>query len=163
VPTRLGSRHNLKVELALVDADWQARLGEPGYAKRILADARPHLAHRALHSFVEAYYVTADRLATHPPTVEVDEAAFVKECFGVARQRRLQRRLRSSDSISTEVFRSALKVAAHRRLVEPGDEELAERRRAFAAELAEPLARLESMRDLAASDTELAINGEVPS
>jgi len=151
-PDKVEFRHNLKTELALIDADWSAKLGDSCYAKHILADARPHLAHRALHSFVEAYYVTADRLAALPPADKVDETAFVKECFGVARQRRLQRRLRSSDSISTEVFRTALKVAAHRGLLGPGGDQLAQRRHAFAAELAELLSRLESMRDLAASD-----------
>jgi glycerol-3-phosphate O-acyltransferase len=154
-PDKAEFRHNLKAELALIDADWPARLREPCYAKRILADARPHLAHRALHSFVEAYYVTADRLAAHPSAAKVDEATFVKECFGVARQRRLQRRLRSSDSISTEVFRTALKVAAHRGLLGPGGEQLAQRRHAFATELAELLERVEGMRDLAASDAEI--------
>jgi glycerol-3-phosphate O-acyltransferase len=161
-PDKVEFRQNLKAELALIDANWPARLGEPSYAKSILADARPHLAHRALHSFIEAYYVTADRLATQPPTAEVDEAAFVTECFGVARQRRLQRRLRSSDSISTEVFRTALKVATHRGLLGPGGGQLATRRRAFAAELAELLERLEGMRDLATSDAEIAITGEGP-
>jgi glycerol-3-phosphate O-acyltransferase len=159
-PDKAEFRQNLKAELALIDAEWRARLGEPGYARCILADARPHLAHRALHSFVEAYYVTAERLSTRPPTAEVDEAAFVTECFGVARQRRLQRRLRSSDSISTEVFRTALKVATNRGLLRPGDEQLAERRRAFAAELAELLERLERMRELAASDAEIALDAE---
>jgi glycerol-3-phosphate O-acyltransferase len=104
--------------------------------------------------------VTADRLATRPATAEVDEAAFVTECYGVARQRRLQRRLRSSDSISTEVFRTALKIAAHRGLLGPGNEELAVRRHAFAAELAVLLERLESMRELAASDAEIPLDAE---
>jgi glycerol-3-phosphate O-acyltransferase len=155
-PDKAEFRQGLKAELALIDADWASKLSEPSYAKHILADARPHLAHRALHSFVEAYYVTAERLAARPPARPVDENVFIAECFGVARQRRLQRRLRSSDSMSTEVFRTALKVAAHRNLMGPGGEELAQRRRAFADELAELLDRLESMRDLAASD------GQVP-
>jgi glycerol-3-phosphate O-acyltransferase len=159
-PDKVEFRASLKAELALIDADWLAKLREPCYATRILADARPHLAHRALHSFVEAYAVTATQLAAQPPAKKIDEAVFVKECFGVARQRRLQRRLRSSDSISTEVFRTALKVAAHRGLLGPGGKRLDERRQAFAAELAELLERLESMRDLAASDADIAINGQ---
>jgi glycerol-3-phosphate O-acyltransferase len=154
-PDKAEFRQGLKAELALIDADWASKLSEPCYAKRILTDARPHLAHRALHSFVEAYFVTADRLAAHSPARWIDENAFIAECFGVARQRRLQRRLRSSDSISTEVFRTALKVAAHRDLLGPGGEDLAQRRRAFAGELAELLERLESMRDLAASDAQI--------
>lgn len=162
-PRKAEFRHNLEAELALIDADWLSKLSEPSYAEHILADARPHFAHRALHSFVEAYYVTADRLAALLPSADVDEAAFVQECFGVARQRRLQRRLRSSDSISTEVFRTALKVAAHRGLLGPADEQLVERRRAFAAELAGLLERMERMRDLAASDADIAMRAQASS
>jgi glycerol-3-phosphate O-acyltransferase len=160
-PDKAEFRQGLKAELALIDADWSSKLSESCYAKRILADARPHLAHRALHSFVEAYCVTAERLAAHPPARRIDENGFITECFGVARQRRMQRRLRSSDSISTDVFRTALKVAAHRNLMGPGGEDLARRRRAFADELAELLERLERMRDLAASDGQISDRTEV--
>jgi glycerol-3-phosphate O-acyltransferase len=145
-------RANLQAELAVIDPDWATSVTVPGSAQRMLAAARPHFADRALHSFVEAYFVTADRLAARRPTDTIDEAVFVRECFGVARQRRMQRRLRSSDSISTEVFRTALKLAAHRGLRGPGGAELAERRAAFAAELAELLERLETMRGHARSD-----------
>jgi glycerol-3-phosphate O-acyltransferase len=162
-PEKAEFREQLKAESALIGADWAGELGQSGAAERILTNARPHLAHRALHSFVETYYVTADRLAAHPPAKKVDETAFIKECFGVARQRRLQQDLRSSDSTSTEVFRTALKVAAHRGLLGPGGEELATRRRAFAAELAELLERLDVMRDLAASDGEITPTHEVRS
>jgi glycerol-3-phosphate O-acyltransferase len=158
-PDKAEFRSGLEAELVLIDADWSRKLGQPGYAKRTLADARPHLAHRALYSFVETYYVTADRLAAHPPAERINDDMFITECFGVARQRRLQRRLRSSDSISTEVFRTALQLAAYRDLLDPGGEQLVRRRRVFAAELAELLERLEDMRDLAASDGE----SEVPS
>jgi len=162
-PRKAEFRQNLAVELALIDPIWSRKLGEPGYAERVLADARPHLAHRALHSFVETYYVTADRLAARPPAERIDEKAFVVECFGVARQRQLQQRLHDSGSISTEVFRTALQVAAHRGLLGPGGEELTQRRRAFAAELAELLQRLQGMRDLAASDAQIPQRSDVPS
>jgi glycerol-3-phosphate O-acyltransferase len=150
-PDKAEFRRGLEAELALIDADWASKLSQPGYARRMLTDAHPHVAHAALHSFIEAYYVTAERLAARLPAQRLDEKAFVAECFGVAQQRRLQRQLRSSDSISTEVFRTALKAAAHRDLLGPGGEDLARRRRAFASELAELLDRLEVLRDLATS------------
>jgi glycerol-3-phosphate O-acyltransferase len=148
-PDKAEFRQGLKAELALIDADWASKLSRPGYAARILNDAQPHVAHAALHSFIEAYYITAERSAGRLPAQRLDEKAFIAECFGVAQQRRLQRQLRSSDSISTEVFGTALKAAAHRDLLGPGGEDLARRRRAFATELAELLDRLEKMRDLA--------------
>jgi glycerol-3-phosphate O-acyltransferase len=162
-PDKAEFRQGLKAELALIDADWTSKLSQPGYAARILTDTHPHVAHAALHSFIEAYYVTAERLASRLPAQRLDEKAFVAECFGVAQQRRLQRQLRSSDSISTEVFRTALKVAAHRDLLGPGGEDLAKRRRAFAGELAELLDRLEKMRDLATSLGRPPGANEVPS
>ena len=162
-PDKAEFRQGLTAELALIDSDWASKLSQPGSARRILTDAHPHVAHAALHSFIEAYYVTAERLASRLPAQRLDDKAFIAECFGVAQQRRLQRRLRSSDSISTEVFRTALKVAAHRDLLGPGGEDLAKRRQALARELAELLDRLEKMRDLAASLGRPRGANEVPS
>jgi glycerol-3-phosphate O-acyltransferase len=162
-PDKAEFRQGLKAELALIDADWVSKLSVPGYAARILNDAQPHVAHAALYSFIEVYYITAERLAGRLPAQRLDEKAFIAECFGVAQQRRLQRQLRSSDSISTEVFGTALKVAAHRDLLGPGGEDLAKRRRAFARELAELLDRLEKMRDLATSLRRPCHGNEVPS
>jgi glycerol-3-phosphate O-acyltransferase len=115
----------------------------------MLADAEPHLAHRALASFVESYAVVADRLAAAPPNREIDVESFVLECFGAARQRRMQQRLRNSDSVSTEVLRNAIRAAAHRDLLGPDGVELVERRQAFAQELAELRSRLDKMQKLA--------------
>ena len=151
-PDKVEYRENLKSELSLIDEGWSQQITEPDHARRMLAEARPHLAHRALASFVETYAVVADRLAATPPELEIDADAFVLESFGVARQRRMQQRLRNSDSISTEVLRTALRAAAHRDLLGPGGAELAARRQAFAAELGELRARLAEMRGLARAD-----------
>ena len=86
-PDKAEFRRGLEsFELALIDADWASKLSRPGYARRILTDAHPHVAHAALHSFIEAYYVTAERLAARLPAQRLDEKAFVAECFGVAQQ-----------------------------------------------------------------------------
>ncbi|MGH9138421.1 MAG: glycerol-3-phosphate 1-O-acyltransferase, partial [Acidimicrobiales bacterium] len=86
------------------------------------------VAHRVLRSFLEAYLVVADRLAASDPRTAIDEDEFVEECEGVARQYRLQQRIGSGDSISRELFRTALQLAANRDLVDPGRDELGERR-----------------------------------
>jgi glycerol-3-phosphate O-acyltransferase len=149
-------RANLEAELALIDPGWAGKLNDADFAETMLAGTRPHLAHRVLHSFLEAYSVTAARLAERPSAKDIDEAAFVQECYGVSRQRRMQRRLRSSDSMSTEVFRTAMKLVAHRGLRGPGGAELSQQRHDFAAELAELLDRVERMRELAIADAEAA-------
>jgi glycerol-3-phosphate O-acyltransferase len=151
-PEKDEYRENLKAELSRIDPEWEQHLAEPDGAALILARARPHFAHRTLHSFLEAYFVTAGRLAARLPSQPIDETELVSECLGVARQRRMQHQLRSSDAISTEVLRTFLRLAAHRGLMGPGGAGLAERRRAFAAELAELVGRLDTMRDLAMTD-----------
>ena len=99
--------------------------------------------------------VVADRLAAHPPG-PVAEPAFLNECIGVGRQYRLQQRIHSTESISKELFRSALALAAGRGLLAaPGDDagvgpgDVARRREAFAVELAEVVDRVDSLRRLA--------------
>jgi len=154
-PDKAEYREELKYELSLIDEAWSQHITDPEHAHRMLADAEPHLARRALASFVESYAVVADRLAGMPPEQQINEKTFVLESFGVARQRRMQQRLRNSDSVSTEVLRNALRAAAHRELLGPGGAELAERRQAFARELGELRARLAGMHKLASEHEDL--------
>ncbi|MHC1563610.1 1-acyl-sn-glycerol-3-phosphate acyltransferase [Actinomycetospora sp. C-140] len=153
-PDKQAYRENLESELALIDEGWAQRITDPDRARRMLAQAEPHLAHRVLASFVEIYAVVADRLATTPPDATIDVNAFVLECFGVARQRLMQHRLRTSDSVSTEVVRTALQAAAHRQLLGAGGPELSRRRQEFARELGALRARLAEMAQLAREQEE---------
>jgi glycerol-3-phosphate O-acyltransferase len=88
-----------------------------------------------LRPFVEAYLIVAERLEHHEPAECLDEEAFLDECLGVAHQRRLQRRLASGESISLELLRVGLRLAAHRNLLGPGGDELTARRGEFADEI----------------------------
>jgi glycerol-3-phosphate O-acyltransferase len=54
----------------------------------------------------------------------------------------LQGRLHGPESLSRELFASALKLAANQDLLGPGGDDLAQRRRAFAERLHEEVARL---------------------
>jgi glycerol-3-phosphate O-acyltransferase len=148
-PAKGVFRRELEHELSLIAPDWRTGFADLDGLRTMLAHARPHVAHRALHSFLETYVVLAERLAAHGTEEAVDEDAFIAECFGVARQRRLQHRLRDADAISTEVLRGAWRLAAHRGLVTPGGAELAKCRAAFAGELRGVLDRLDRMRELA--------------
>ena len=106
----------LRAELAILDPDWERKSGDRSAIATGLAELPLLLGHRVLGSFLEAYMVVADRLAAHPPG-PVDEAAFLDECIGVGRQYRLQQRIHSAESISKELFRSALALAAGRGLL----------------------------------------------
>ena len=99
-----------------------------------------------LTSFLEAYLVVAERLAARDARSPVQEQDFITECLGVAHQYRLQRLLTSTESISRELFATALKLAANRDLVDPGRDELAERREAFAVEIRTLVGRVQRIR-----------------
>jgi glycerol-3-phosphate O-acyltransferase len=154
----------LRAELAILDPDWERKAEDPTAIATGLAELPLLLGHRVLGSFLEAYMVVADRLAAHPPG-PVDERSFLDECIGVGRQYRLQQRIHSAESISTELFRSALALAAGRGLLadpdnDPGD--IARRREAFAAELGEVVDRVDSLRRLAVATLERTTAEEGP-
>ena len=57
----------------------------------------------------------------------------------------LQHRIRSAESVSQVLFGNALRLARNRELLAPGDGELGEHRRAFAAEIREALRRVDAV------------------
>src|SRR5207245_5403550 len=109
----------------------------PAAAERWLERARPHVAHLVLRPFLDAYSVVAGQLATADASEEFDEQQFLTGCLRVGRQWALQRRLASEESVSAEMFATALKLARHRELVVSDDPTLSKRRKAFADELRE--------------------------
>ena len=78
----------------------------------------------------------ADRLAAQPVDAKIDKKALTEECLRVGRQYVLQQRLGNPECVSREVFGNALSLAANRDLLTPGAPDLAQRRQAFADELA---------------------------
>jgi glycerol-3-phosphate O-acyltransferase len=148
----------LRAELAILDPDWERKAGDPTAIATGLAELPLLLGHRVLGSFLEAYMVVADRLAARPPG-PVDEASLLDECLGVGHQYRLQQRIHSTESISKELFRSALALAAGRGLLEP---DASEGREAFAAELREVVDRVDSLRRLAVAALERTTAEEDP-
>ncbi|HEV3365327.1 MAG TPA: hypothetical protein VG795_14555, partial [Acidimicrobiia bacterium] len=149
----------LRAELAILDPDWERKVADPTAIATGLAELPLLLGHRVLGSFLEAYVVVADRLAAHPPG-PVDEKAFLDECIGVGRQYRLQQRIHSTESISKELFKNALSLAAGRGLLaEPGSDpddaaDLIRKRAVFASELGEVVERVDSLRRLAVAALE---------
>lgn len=117
----------------------------PGGAADLLARTDLRIAHLTLRPFLEAYAVVADELAAVEPGVAVVEKEFLSWCLRVAQQQAMQRRLASRESVSTEMFATALRLARHRGLLDPADvaggaggaaeEELTARRRGFADEV----------------------------
>jgi glycerol-3-phosphate O-acyltransferase len=150
-PRKRTFADDLRTELGILDPGWEQRPAEPEEIRAMLMQAPVHLAHRVLGPFAEAYEVVADRLAARDPRSPVDEPAFLAECVGVGRQHLMQRRLDTPESISRELFRGALRLAANRDLVDPGRDELRVRREAFAAEVRDVVRRIRVIRAVALS------------
>ncbi|HWC20680.1 MAG TPA: lysophospholipid acyltransferase [Flexivirga sp.] len=123
---------------------------DPDAAARMLASARPHVAHLVLRPFLDAYLVLADRLAEQGDAA-VDENDLLQETLAVGKQWALQRRIASAESVSLELYKTALALARHRGLLEAGDD-VAARRQAFAAEIADSVRRVALISQLAGQD-----------
>lgn len=115
----------------------------------LLEKADVLLAHLVLRPFLDAYHIVADRLAAYDDE-SFDEDVFLAECLEVGKQWELQRRIASAESRSMELFKTALRLARHRELVD-GFEDLhiARRRRAFADEIATAVRRVNTIAALA--------------
>jgi glycerol-3-phosphate O-acyltransferase len=151
-PRKRTFADDVRTEMAILDPDWEQRPEESREIRALLERAPTLLAHRVVAPFVEAYGVVANRLAARDAGEEVDERAFIGECVGVGRQYVLQLRLDSPESVSRELFRGALRLAANRDLVEPGGDDLRRAREAFAAEIEDVVRRVAVIRALARSE-----------
>jgi glycerol-3-phosphate O-acyltransferase len=140
-------RRQVRAEMDRHEPSWEERLRDgPDSADALLAGMRPLVSHVVVRPFVEAYRIVADVLV-HDDGL-VDEAEVVRRALGLGRQYVAQRRLRSSESVSALLFRTALQLAGNRGLLEPGDD-LAARRAAFLAELRDLVRRLDQIENLA--------------
>jgi len=94
------------------------------------------VAHLVLRPFVDAYRVVAEELVNLGPGRDVDEQQLLKRCLRLGRQWSLQHRI-TEESVSGEMFSTALKMARHRGLVdlEGAADDVADRRAALVAEL----------------------------
>jgi glycerol-3-phosphate O-acyltransferase len=124
----------------------------PDDAQRWLERLRPHVAHLVLRPFLDAYWVVAEQLAAADASEELDEQQFLAGCLRVGRQWALQRRLASEESVSAEMFRTALQLARHRGLLKSDDPGLSKRRKAFADELREVRRYVAEIADLASRE-----------
>ncbi|MFE4457622.1 glycerol-3-phosphate 1-O-acyltransferase [Nocardia tengchongensis] len=139
-PERAEFTSQLNAEMLRVDPEWHNRTAAGTLGSEILArlaDSGFMMAHRVLRSFFDAQLVVAERLAARDPVTDVDRKALIDECLQVGKQMLLQQRLHSPESVSSELFGSAVKLADNHGLLTPAGDpaDLAARRSAFAAEL----------------------------
>ena len=146
-PGRAGFEEDLRTELELLVGEGVSDM-TPERARELLVSARPHLAHLVLRPFLDAYLVLADRLADRGDS-PVEEDDLMADALAVGRQWALQRRVASAESISLELFRTAVALARHRGLLE-GGEGVGTAREAFAAELRDSVRRVNIIGEIAA-------------
>ncbi len=128
-----------------VDQSWRC---DSEQAADLLGKADMLVAHLVLRPFLDAYLVVADRLAAEPPDpAPVDETRLLADCLAVGQQWLLQHRITSAESVSLELFRTALRVAGKRQLL-IGRAEAAGRQE-FRDEVAADVHRADAIAELA--------------
>ena len=145
-PERDPYREQIGAELRRLDPGWETADG-----RQVLCAAPLLVAHRVLRSFVDAQLVVAERLAARDPRTPVETPEFLDECSGVGKQMLLQGRLHGPESLSRELFTSALSLAANLDLVDPGREDLARRRQEWAAQVRDVVGRVAVIDELDAA------------
>ena len=152
-PDKASYRAELSAELQRLDPGWETvRDG-----RTVLECSDLLVANRVLRSFLDAQLVVAERLAARSPRQPVAEKEFLDECSGVGQQMLLQGRLHGPESLSRELFTTAMKLAANLDLIDAGREELAERRQAFATRLRGVVARLITIDEIDAACRQEAV------
>lgn len=125
--TRRAFRGEILRELGLIDPDWRRRDARPADVRAALRQLPLLVAPGVLRSFLDAQLVVADRLAAlgdRPLPAEGDgplppQQEFLDECLGVGRQMLMQHRLDRADSVSRELYATAVRQAENRGLATP--------------------------------------------
>jgi glycerol-3-phosphate O-acyltransferase len=152
-PDKTAYRAVLQAELDRIDPGWETAAD----GRAVLEHCDLLVASRVLRSFLDAQLVVAERLAARPPHQPLADKEFLDECRGVGQQMLLQGRLHGPESLSRELFASALKLAANLDLLGPGGDDLARRRQAFAERLHDEVARLITIDEIDAAGRREAI------
>lgn len=141
-------RDDVVAELELLDAAWAERATNESAAADLLASTQLLVAHRALRSFFDAQLVVSEALADKDPEDPLEEKAFLEECLGLGEQLLLRGRLHRADSVSKELYATALRLAVHRGLVTGDPRTVAKARAEYAETLRSVLGRLSRIAEL---------------
>jgi len=147
-PPTAQFRDAVVAELDVLDPGWAGQATSEAAADRILASSYVPVAHRALRSFFDAQLVVSEALRHKDPAVEPDEQALLAECLGLGEQLLLRGRLHRADSVSRELYATALKLARHRGLVHGDPKTVLKARAEYADTVATVLARLTRIAEL---------------
>ena len=138
----------IQAELTYRDPAWQDLVAR-GEALRVLSVFHPFRSPAILRPFFDAYAIVGEVLAAKAHHGDLNPDVITAEALSLGKQWLLQRRLRSPESVSSVLFRSALRLADNHGLLSKGAD-AAHGRRAFAADLADAdaaLGRLELLEN----------------
>lgn len=154
-PERQEFAEQIIDEVRIIVPEWDENTPDDRLDRQFLGaltDSGFVMAHRVLRSFFDAQLVVAERLAARASDALIDRKEFIDECVAVGKQMLLQQRLHSAESVSSELFTSAWKLADNHGLIAPsapGEEDaLLARRLEFAErlrDLGERIARAASL------------------
>ncbi|WP_324851350.1 1-acyl-sn-glycerol-3-phosphate acyltransferase [Mycobacterium sp.] len=140
-----GTRHDAAVDI------------DPGIAAQWLAESPLLVAHLVLRPFIDAYRVVAEELADSDPHADIDEKQFFDRCLRLGKQWSLQHRIASEESISVEMFSTALKMARHRGLLSKEASDVSEKRKNLVRELAKLQRDVESLATMGNAQTPVGV------
>lgn len=148
-PSTRDFAKDVRYEVSLAFPGWEDTNLDVETVEQSFKDAKLHVAHRVVAPFLEAYTVLFKQLALLDPKMTVESDVLVKKCMDVAQQLWLQHLLHNPESISKDLFKNGLQLADNLGLLEPGDEDLRERRAAVAKELQSYVDKVSVIRHLA--------------
>lgn len=140
----------MEEELNFFDAQWQAKLkADPAWANTLLLRFKPLVAHAVLRPYIESYRVVSEVFARLDASDTLDKKAATSASFKYARQAYLQRSINSRASIGEIFFDNGYQLLESYGLVEPGGDEVADRRKQVSRNFRVLAHRLEHIRALA--------------
>ena len=120
-PTKQEFLHRLGAEMDLIAPEWRTVRPTPAWLHdTFVAMSGELFARRTLQPFFDAQLVMSRRL------VELGEESrekqeIIADCLGLGKQLALQGVVKSRDSVSTELYTAAYKLADNRGLIDPYD------------------------------------------
>jgi glycerol-3-phosphate O-acyltransferase len=132
---------DVRAMLRRKDPEFRDNLAAGG-ARTLLTASRPFRAPAVLRPFFEAYQVVGDLIERHAYESTIDADGLAKEAMALGKQYQLQGKIRSPESVSSELFDAAIKLAANRNLLEPHPQ-IVEHRLDFARTLRDLVHRIE--------------------
>jgi glycerol-3-phosphate O-acyltransferase len=131
------------------DPEFRDRLAS-GDARALLNESRPFRAPAILRPFLEAYRVVGDVIERQAYQSTLDAKELAKQAMALGKQYQLQGKIRSPESVSSELFAAAVKLAANRELLAAAPD-IVDRRLGFARSLRDLVRRLEILETIDAA------------